>query len=161
MKKTMTLLTFALLAINAQVWAHCQVPCGVFTDEMRFSILEEDFQTIEKAMVQIKALSGAEQPDLAKITRWTITKEDHANKVQKIVTEYFMAQRIKLDTKDYEAKIRTLHAMLISAMKAKQTLDTARVDDLRKLTKEFHGLYFPDKPAHGHHHEHGDHGHKH
>ena len=34
----------------SQALAHCQIPCGVYTDEMRFTMLEEDFQTIEKAM---------------------------------------------------------------------------------------------------------------
>ena len=56
--KMLSILTVLLLPILAH--AHCQVPCGVYTDEMRFGMIEEDLQTIEKAMKDMKnkVLSG-------------------------------------------------------------------------------------------------------
>ena len=142
----------------SQALAHCQIPCGVYTDEMRFTMLEEDFQTIEKAMNQINTLSDEKAPDLAKVTRWTMAKEQHAGNVQKIVTEYFMTQRIKLDAENYEAKIRTLHAMLISAMKCKQGTDVANAAKLRETIHAFDIAYFgAEEAAHVREHHHGDH----
>ena len=136
--------------------AHCQVPCGVYTDPMRFEMIEEDLKTIEKAMSKISELSGAETPDYALITRWTNTKEDHASKIQKIVSEYFMTQRIKPSDDHYAEKIKTLHSLLISAMKCKQSIDASHVKESRRLAKTFHGLYFEKTK-----HEHGEAGHKH
>ena len=138
--KIFSILTALLLPILAH--AHCQVPCGVYTDEMRFGMIEEDLQTIEKAMSKIQELSAATDPDLALITRWTLTKESHASNIQNIVSTYFMTQRIKPDTAQYSAKIGTLHALLISAMKCKQTLDSAHVDESRRLAAAFNELYF-------------------
>lgn len=138
--KMFSILTLLLLPILAH--AHCQVPCGVYTDEMRFGMIEEDLQTIEKAMSKIQQLSAAPNPDLALITRWTVTKEAHAGNIQDIVAAYFMTQRIKPDASQYQAKIGTLHALLISAMKCKQTLDSAHVDESRRLAAAFHELYF-------------------
>ena len=138
------------------VYAHCQVPCGVYTDEMRFQMIEEDLQTIEKAMTKITELSSAEKPDYALITRWTNTKEEHASKIQTIVSEYFMTQRIKADASQYVEKIRNLHAMLISAMKCKQTVDPANVVESRRLAKTFHDLYLGKAK-----HDHGAGDHKH
>ena len=139
----------SLLLFPLFVHAHCQVPCGVYTDEMRFQMIEEDLQTIEKAMTKITELSAAEKPDYALITRWTNTKEEHASKIQTIVSEYFMTQRIKADATQYGEKIKTLHAMLISAMKCKQTVDESHVAESRRLAKVFHGLYI-GKAAHDH-----------
>ena len=33
---------------------HCQVPCGIFDDPVRASLLKEDAATIRKAMVQVR-----------------------------------------------------------------------------------------------------------
>jgi nickel superoxide dismutase len=71
-----------------------------------------------------------------------VNKEDHADKLQKVVSQYFMTQRIQPDTKDYQKKISLLHQMLIYAMKCKQTTDTANVRKLLSLTDEFQKLYF-------------------
>ena len=62
--------------------AHCEVPCGIYTDDMRVKMIEEDCETIEKAMLQIEQLSAGDDVDLNQVARWISTKEDHANKVQ-------------------------------------------------------------------------------
>ena len=166
----MRLPLFILVALlPVLVHAHCQVPCGVYTDEMRFGMIEEDLQTIEKAMTKISDASASAAPDHALITRWTITKEEHASKIQDIVSVYFMTQRIKPDAPQYQAKIATLHAMLISAMKCKQTLDASHVKESRRLAAAFHDLYFgktdaePMEQGAGHdaHDGHDHSGHKH
>jgi nickel superoxide dismutase len=71
-----------------------------------------------------------------------MNKEHHANELQHIVTQYFMTQRIKSDTKNYAEKLTVLHKMLVQAMKCKQTTDLSHVSALRALVKEFQGLYF-------------------
>ena len=71
-----------------------------------------------------------------------MNKEDHANQLQEIVTQYFMTQRIKFDTEDYAKKLIVLHKMLVYAMKCKQTTHLSHISTLRSLLKEFHDLYF-------------------
>ena len=44
-------LVVALAAFNAV--AHCEIPCGIYTDEMRVQMIEEHCKTIEKSMSQI------------------------------------------------------------------------------------------------------------
>ncbi len=74
-----------------------------------------------------------------------MNKERHADEIQEIVTQYFMTQRIKLDTKNYEKKIGLLHQMLIYSMKCKQTTDLANVSKLKELVNDFKELYFKKK----------------
>jgi nickel superoxide dismutase len=124
--------------------AHCEIPCGIYDDQARITLIAEDIATIEKSMKQIMELQGAKEINYNQLVRWVTNKEDHANKIQNVVTQYFMTQRIKVDDKDYEKKLVVLHKMLVYAMKCKQTTDLAHIATLRSLLKDFHDLYFGD-----------------
>ena len=81
-KLILTSIFFTLLGVNA--FGHCQVPCGVYTDQLRFDQMLEDHTTIEKACKLINDLS-AKSDALSKnqLARWVSTKESHAAKIQK------------------------------------------------------------------------------
>jgi nickel superoxide dismutase len=80
------------------------------------------------------------------LVRWITNKENHANKFQEIVSQYFMTQRIKPGMKDYDKILAVLHRMLIYAMKCKQTTDLENIETLRSLLKELQTLYFVKGP---------------
>ena len=122
--------------------AHCEIPCGIYDDEMRINLIAEHITKIEKSMQQVIALKEKTPVDYNQITRWIMNKEHHANKLQEIVSQYFMTQRITPGTTDYMKKISTLHKMLVSAMKCKQTIDVSHVNTLNALLKDFHNIYF-------------------
>ncbi len=143
-------------ASNATLYAHCQIPCGIYTDELRFQLIEEDILTIEKSMKEIVELSKQNPVNYNQLVRWITNKEHHANKIQEIVDAYFLTQRIKpveaTDQKAYQEytyKLSLLHQMLVYTMRAKQTTDLANVEKLRALLKEFHEAYFgPEEKDH-------------
>ena len=128
--------------------AHCEVPCGIYADELRIELMAEHITTIDKSMQMIRELSKAKTKNNNQIVRWVFNKEDHAKKLQHIVTGYFMHQRIKpvedVRSNAYKVYVRQLtlaHQMLVSAMKTKQTTDLTHVSKLRKLLKEFRAAY--------------------
>jgi len=123
---------------NAQ--SHCEIPCGIYDDEARMDLILEHASTIEKSMMQIKELEKADNAN--QLVRWVNNKEEHATELQHIVTQYFMTQRIKLDSPDYDKKLAALHKMLVYSMKCKQTVDLANVEMLRQAADEFRQLYF-------------------
>jgi nickel superoxide dismutase len=131
-----------ILAMVASAAAHCEIPCGIYDDEMRVNAIAEHITTIEKSMNQILKLQKTTPVNYNQLVRWIMNKEDHATQLQEIVTQYFMTQRIKPDTSDYEKQVLVLHQMLIAAMKCKQTTDLSHVSTLRSLLKSFHDLYF-------------------
>ena len=111
-----------VLIFSAQLNAHCQIPCGVYDDTMRVKMIEEHTLTILKSMNYI----SMNQNDLEKqnqVTRWILNKEQHAQEIQDIVSEYFLTQRIKLkdNSKEskylYHAQLAALHSILLEAMK--------------------------------------------
>ena len=117
--KLMLLLAFCLLTTAAPLLAHCEIPCGIYGDEARFVAIEEDLTTIEKAMKQIAALAGQSDAQSAnQLARWVANKEEHANRIQHVVTQYFMTQRLKeVEEGDeamaaYTGKLVLLHKML-------------------------------------------------
>ncbi len=127
--------SIALFAVSYAA-AHCEIPCGIYDDEMRINMMTEHITTIEKSMKQILKL------ETNQLIRWVMNKENHANEFQEIVTQYFMTQRIKVDTENYAKKLIVLHKMLVYAMKCKQTTNLSHISTLRSFLKEFHVLYF-------------------
>ena len=131
-----------IFALAANASAHCEIPSGIYDDQMRINLKKEHIGTIEKSMVQITALEKETPQNSNQLVRWIMNKEDHANQLQEIVTQYFMTQRIKLDAPNYEKKLGLLHQMLIFSMKCKQTTDTQNTDRLKNIVNEFEALYF-------------------
>ena len=146
------------LVLAASAGAHCQIPCGIYDDELRVQLIEEHITTVEKSMNQIITLGAAEKLDYNQLVRWVGNKETHAQEIQDIVTAYFMAQRIKPpedhgDEKvvnEYLHKLALLHAIQIHAMKAKQGTDLEEVKILRDLVAKFRSAYFGEEGEHSH-----------
>jgi nickel superoxide dismutase len=109
---------------------------------MRIEMINEHIGTMEKSMNQIMQLQKEGLQNSNQLVRWIMNKEDHANEIQEIVSQYFMTQRIKPGAKDYGKKLGLLHEMLIYSMKCKQTTDLTNVTKMKDLVKEFQGLYF-------------------
>lgn len=144
------LITAALLAAGAsRLGAHCQIPCGIYNDPVRFTLLEEHITTIEKSINQINQLGQQhDHPEYNQLVRWVQNKEDHVAHLTEIVTDYFLAQRVKpADPKDeaatrkYVRQVTLLHQMIIAGMKAKQGTDLKPVADLRALLAQFKEAY--------------------
>lgn len=148
-KRIVAVSVLTVVAIFASIaYSHCQIPCGIYGDQMRFDTIAEHITTIEKSMKLITELSGQDKPNMNQVIRWTQNKENHADQISHIVSYYFMAQRVKLpakgDTKannEYVKKLTLLHQMLVYTMKAKQTTDLANVEKLRHLLEDFHKVY--------------------
>ena len=136
-------LTMALLPAPAE--AHCQIPCGIYGDEMRFQMLEEHITTIEKSMKTVVELSADPTRNANQLVRWVVNKDNHADEMASIVTKYFLQQRLKLDDPQWAAKVKPCHEILFYSMKAKQTTDQANVEKLRAAVVALKKVYFTKK----------------
>jgi len=142
-----------LLVSTRMARAHCEVPCGIYADELRFEQMLEDQTTIAKAMVQINTL--AEKDDALsqnQLVRWVNTKETHATNTQHIIAQYFLTQRIKPGTdaasqKAYIAQLIAAHTVLQAAMKCKQTVDAENATVLEKAVLDLYRAYEGKEPT--------------
>jgi nickel superoxide dismutase len=147
-----------VLVVSSIVYSHCQIPCGIYDDAMRFNMMAEHIVTVEKSMTIINLINGKEKQDMNQLVRWIQNKEAHADELSHIITYYFMAQRIKpaekTDSAEYDEylnKLTLLHRMLISSMKAKQSTDLTVTKQLTELLAEFKKEYY-EKSEHEHEH---------
>ena len=131
---------------------HCEVPCGIYADQMRFEQMLEDTKTIAKAIDQINDFvdgieAGPSAKGINQVTRWVTTKENHATNTQHIVAQYFLTQRIKSDHDDYTGQLATAHRVMVAAMKCKQDADPATAVALKKAILDLYRAYEGKEPA--------------
>ncbi|MEM7243754.1 MAG: superoxide dismutase [Ni] [Acidobacteriota bacterium] len=157
MRPTRALIPAALsLLLPVLAQAHCQVPCGIYDDAARVQAMYEDAATIEKAMTQIRSNSGKGDPQSTnQVARWVHAKEDHASHVITTVAEYFLTQRVKPLApganrrlkNEHAAQLSELHAVMVAAMKCKQSVDLTNVRRLREALEPLASRYGGPKPA--------------
>ena len=136
-------LIITILFFSNTIFAHCQVPCGIYDDVLRILQIKEDFNTINKAMDKIRELSQySDETSHNQLTRWVIAKEDHASNIQKIISEYFLTQRIKETNQKYIEQTTILQRILVTAMKCKQSLEKDNVNKGLNLVTSFSEVYF-------------------
>ena len=142
MKVSFPLALIVTLLSTNWLSAHCQVPCGVYGDSARFTQMLEDQTTIAKAIAQINDLADKKDGMSAnQLSRWVSTKEDHANKIQKIIAEYFLTQRIKSSSEKYEDLLKGTHSVMVAAMKCKQGVDAKNAESLKTAIESFQSVY--------------------
>lgn len=161
-----TLMVFVMIFSTLKVDAHCQIPCGIYDDYLRIQQLQEHISTIEKSMQEINGISNSSNKDLHSLIRWVNNKEEHAKKIQFMMQDYFLSQRIKSKDKNdkgyskYVNQLTLSHSIIVLAMKARQTTDLSYVKKLRKAVEDFTKSYFSKeeikaikaKELHHHHH---------
>lgn len=159
-KKEMRFVLYFILSvmISPIVFAHCQIPCGIFDDALRIKMMSESIYTIEKSMNEINTLSKQNPINYNQLVRWIKNKEEHGDEISRLVYFYFMAQRLipipKKDSQEYDkyrTQLELLHQILVKAGEAKQTTDLGVVKTLRELLKKFEDAYpmkktYPDQP---------------
>lgn len=158
--------TLILFWTSSVVFSHCEIPCGIYDDPMRLEMMAEHIATIEKSMKEIQILSEDKDKNYNQLVRWVVNKENHADYLSDIVTQYFMKQRIapvdSNDTKpyqDYVRKLTLLHKLMVYSMKCKQTTDLSNITKLREYLEQFRSTYLgSSSSASEHSHESG---HKH
>ncbi len=75
--------------------AHCQMPCGIYHDDMVYDQIDQYTETMYKGiavMIDSKFETAKERNEFV---RWTIQKEEASDEVASIFTKYFLQQKIK------------------------------------------------------------------
>lgn len=90
---------------------------------------------------------------LNQLNRWITVKDETATNIQRVVSDYFLTQRVKAVPAGeeghaaYVSQLENMHAILVAAMKCKQTVELSNVDALDAAIEAVAPLY---TPAHDH-----------
>ncbi len=88
MKKILPIFTACCIVLIAAglVRAHCQIPCGIYDDQMRVHMIAEHIKTIEKSMNEIMRLEKEGPKNYNQLVRWIMNKDDHADRLKRLRT---------------------------------------------------------------------------
>lgn len=140
---------FGLFFSAQSLSAHCQVPCGIYDDHAKVDEMIQDADTVIKAANMMAELEGASDVQShQQFVRWVNNKESHAQKVIITIADYFLTQRVKADQEDYVQRLKDHHAVILLAMKVKQSSDPAAGEALKAAVEKLVAYY----PQHHHHH---------
>ena len=131
-----------IVGFSSPVFSHCQVPCGIFDDHARVHQMLEDSVTVIKAASMMAELAGkTDAQSVNQMTRWVMNKESHAQKIIETISDYYLTQRVKTDQADYIERLKTHHAVMLAAMKAKQSADKSYGLALQKAIQALEKYY--------------------
>ena len=115
----------------------------------------EDEHTISKCQIEAGKIAdgGDYSPqNINQLVRWTTTKDDHAQRIQQTMLDYFLAQRIKTDDPKYMEKLAAAHKVIVAAMKTKQSADPESAQALEDAIFAFYKSYEGKEPNFDHKH---------
>ena len=129
--------------------------CRKLSDHLRQASRTASWTAPCEAMVQINELSASlDALKINQMTRWVMTKEEHAGKIVSLMSEYSLCQRVKpmsdpktpfSSEEDYTEALKAHHMVMAAAVKTKQTVDPANADALEAAIDLCCKMYLPAK----------------
>lgn len=127
----------ALALIPAHLSAHCQMPCGIYHDDIVYDQIDQYIETMYKAMAIINDSKFANAFDRNELIRWIMTKDHQSDDTAQLITSYFLQQKIKPDEPDTPKKLALAHQLLFLLVKIKQNTDVNVVKEFEQEWDKF------------------------
>lgn len=175
----------ASLSFHSGLSAHCQMPCGIYHDDMVFDQIDQYVETMYKGMTMLRDSKFATPKDRCEFARWVMTKDNSSDELADLITTYFLQQKIKPDEQDTAKKLTSAHKMLFLLVQIKQNVDRNLVESFADEWENFKLMFHVEGYAckveelrqkqrqqklaelkkhelpHDHDHDHDDHDHAH
>ncbi|CCB85783.1 MULTISPECIES: superoxide dismutase [Ni] [Parachlamydia] len=132
---------FALLAWGSPLYSHCQMPCGIYHDNMIYDQIDQYVETMVKGITVLTDNKFTTLHDKNEFVRWIMTKETESNKVSELITTYFLQQKIKPDEEDSTKKVVMAHRLLFLIVGIKQNIDIKMVKNFQDQWEKFKLLF--------------------
>lgn len=135
-KITFTCLT-SLLLLHSQLISHCQMPCGIYHDDMVFDQVDQYIETMAKGISVMNDDKFKNSHDYNEFIRWVILKENSSDDVADILTEFFLQQKIKPGEDDTPKRLAAVHKLLFLLVAIKQNSDMKILNDFYEEWERF------------------------
>lgn len=136
LKKSFTYL-FASVFFHLGLLSHCQMPCGIYHDEMVFDQIDQYVETMVKGMSILHENKFNTVQTHNEFIRWVILKETSSNEIASLLTTYFLQQKIKPDESETAKRVLSAHKLLFYLVQIKQASDLAIVNDFYEEWEKF------------------------
>lgn len=119
------------------IGAHCQMPCGIYHDDMVYDQIDQYVETMYKAISILKEDRNATPHDKNEFVRWVMQKEKASDEMAQLFTVYFLQQKIKPGESDTEKRLTSAHKLLFFLVAIKQNTDLKFVEDFGDEWEKF------------------------
>ncbi len=134
---------FAFLIWGSALNAHCQMPCGIYHDDMVFDQVDQYVETMYKACSILNNNKFASVHDHLEFTRWVINTEEMSNDTAELFLKYFLQQKIKPGESDTPQKLNSIHKLLFLIVQIKQNCDQKIVLQFGEEWENFKDIFHP------------------
>ena len=121
--------------------AHCQMPCGIYHDEMVFNQIDQYIETMYKGITELKNNPFSTPLERNNFTRWVLLKETASDEMANLITQYFLQQKIKSGEPDTAKRLAIAHKMLFELTAIKQNVDLKMVEDFADEWESFKQMF--------------------
>ncbi len=122
---------------QAYLSAHCQMPCGIYHDEMVFDQVDQYVETMVKCISVLEDDKFKTIQDYNVATRWILEKENASNDIAELIMIYFLQQKIKPGEEDTTKKVVSAQKLLFYLVQIKQLVDLRAVNDFYEEWEKF------------------------
>lgn len=113
----------SLIIKGAGLQAHCQMPCGIYHDDMVYDQIDQFVETAYKGIAIMNQNKGVTPKDKNEFIRWVIQKEKCCDETADLITTYFLQQKIKPDEPETIKRLTLAHKLLFGIVAIKQNSD--------------------------------------
>lgn len=118
--------------------SHCQMPCGIYHDDMVYDQIDQYVETMYKAIHELEESKFSSPWERSQFVRWVMVKEKESDDAAKVLTTYFLQQKMKPDEQPETAKrLAVLHKLLFLTMQIKQHIDIRCVKNFQENWIDF------------------------
>lgn len=126
---------------SGNLHAHCQLPCGIYHDDMVYEEIDQYVETMFKGVSVLDENKFSTPTEKNQIIRWIINKEESSNGIATRITEYFLQQKIKPGEEDTDRKLRSAHKLLFLLVQIKQNVSLKIIKDFNDEWENFKLLF--------------------
>lgn len=137
MKNILFCASAVFAALFGGLEAHCQMPCGIYHDDMVYDQIDQYVETMVKAIAKIKDNKASTPQERNEVIRWVMTKDKLSDETAELILTYFLQQKIKPGEPDTPKRIAAAHRLLFDLVAIKQTADFKTLSDFAEEWEAF------------------------
>ncbi len=138
----MVFFVLSLVGIHGSaLMGHCQMPCGIYHDDMVYDQIDQYVETMVKAVAKIKDSKAANPQERNELIRWVMAKERMSDETAELILTYFLQQKIKPGEPDTSKRLESAHRLLFDLVVIKQNADFKPVSEFAEEWEKFKLLF--------------------
>lgn len=116
---------------------HCQMPCGIYHDDMVFDQIDQYVETMYKGITVMNDSKFTTVREKNEFVRWVVQKENASNEAANLLLTYFLQQKIKPGEDDTTKRLTSAHKLLFLLVQIKQNADVQIVETFSTEWEKF------------------------